>query len=150
MIYTNLSTFLWDFALQTVAYILNYVPSKSVSTTPYEIWHGKVPSLKHVKIWGCPAYIKKLKKDKLDARSNQDRFIGNPKDSLGYYFYLLAEQIVVVSKDALFLEKEFLQKGDNGRKITLEEEYVLFDCHTIITNEMKGIYIEKHVEKCWS
>ena len=104
------------------SYILNRVPFKSVSTTPYEIWHGKAPSLKHVKIWGCPAYIKKLKTIKLDARSIQRRFIGYPKDSLGYYFYLLAEQVVVVSRDAIFLEKEFLQEGGNGRKITLEEE----------------------------
>ena len=58
MSYTNLPTFLWGFALQTAVYILNRVLSKSVSTTPYEIWHGKAPSLKHVKIWGCPTYIK--------------------------------------------------------------------------------------------
>ena len=50
--------FPWGFTLQTAAYILNRIPSKSVSTTPYEIWHGKAPSLKHVKIWGCPTYIK--------------------------------------------------------------------------------------------
>ena len=68
------------------SYILNHVPSKSISTTPYEIWHGKAPSLKHVKIRGCPTYIKKLKIDKLDARLIQSRFIGYPKDSLGYYF----------------------------------------------------------------
>ena len=50
MSYMDLPTFLWGFMLQTAAYILNRVPSKSISTTPYEIWHGKVPSLKHVKI----------------------------------------------------------------------------------------------------
>ena len=76
------------FCVITSAYILNHIPSKSVSTTPYEIWHGKAPSLKHLKIWGYPTYIKKLKIEKLDARSIKGRFIGYPKDSLGYYFYL--------------------------------------------------------------
>ena len=110
MSYTNLPTLLWGFALQTTTYILNCIPSKSVSTTPYDIWHGKAPSFKHVKIWGCPAYIKRLKIDKLEARSIQGRFIGYPKDILGYYFYLFTEQVVVVvSRDAIFLEKEFLQ-----------------------------------------
>ena len=49
-------------------------------------------------------------------------FIGYPKDSLGYYFYLPAEQVIVVSRDAIFLEKEFLKKGGKGRKIASEEE----------------------------
>ena len=105
---TDLPTFLQGFALQTAAYILNRVLS---STTPYEIWHGKAPSLKHVKIQGCLASIKKLKIKKLDAKSIQGWFIGYPKDSLGYYFYLPTEQIVVVSRDAIFLEKECFQEG---------------------------------------
>ena len=69
MSYTDLPISLWGFALQMACYVLNRVPSKSVSTTPYEIWHGKAPSLKHIKIWGCLAFIKKLKSDKLDAKS---------------------------------------------------------------------------------
>ncbi|KAM1321329.1 hypothetical protein PS2_014022 [Malus domestica] len=40
----------WGYALYTAAYLLNRVPSKSVPQTPYEIWHGRKPSLKHVKI----------------------------------------------------------------------------------------------------
>jgi hypothetical protein len=55
------------------AYLLNKVPSKSVPTTPYEIWKGRKPNLKHIRIWGCPAYVKKLQTDKLDARSSRCR-----------------------------------------------------------------------------
>ena len=66
------------------SYILNRVPSKSVSTTLYEIWHGKAPSFKHVKIWGAQLLSKKLKLDKLDAKSIKGWFFGYPKDSLGY------------------------------------------------------------------
>ena len=119
MSYTDLPISLWGYALQTACYILNRVPSKSVATTPYEIWHGRTPSLKHVKIWGCPAFIKKLKTDKLDVKSIKGRFVGYPKGSLGYCFYLPAEQVVVVSRDAIFLEKEFLKEGGKGRKINV-------------------------------
>ena len=122
MSYTDLPISLWGFALQTASYILNRVPSKSVSTTPYEIWNGRKPSLKHVKIWGCPAFIKRLKSDKLDVKSIKGRFVGYPKDSLGFCFYLPAEQLIVVSRDAIFLEKEFLTEGGKGRKIMLDEE----------------------------
>ena len=37
----NLSISFWGDALLTVAYILNRVPSKSVTATPYELWNGK-------------------------------------------------------------------------------------------------------------
>ncbi|KAL8147947.1 hypothetical protein AgCh_005323 [Apium graveolens] len=40
------------------ANLLGMVPSKSVPQTPYAIWKERKPSLKHVKIWGCPAYVK--------------------------------------------------------------------------------------------
>ena len=76
----------------------------------------------YVKIWRCLAFIKKLKSDKLDAKSIKGRFVGYPKDSLGYCFYLPTEQVIVVSRDAIFLEKEFLEKGGKGRKIMLDEE----------------------------
>ena len=58
----------------------------------------------------------------MDAKSIQGWFIGYPKDSLGYYFYLPTEQVVVVSRDVIFFEKKFLQEGGKGRKIALEEE----------------------------
>ncbi|MBT1630303.1 hypothetical protein KK466_29605, partial [Klebsiella pneumoniae] len=39
------------YALEITAYLLNKVPSKSVPKTSYEIWYGKKPSLKHLKVW---------------------------------------------------------------------------------------------------
>ncbi|KAI5317367.1 hypothetical protein L3X38_037074 [Prunus dulcis] len=59
MSYTDLPISFWGYALLTAVYLLNRVPSKSISKTPYELWFGKKPSLYHVKIWGCPAYVKR-------------------------------------------------------------------------------------------
>ena len=42
----------WGYALETAAFTLNRVPSKSVDKTPYEIWTGKTPNLSFLKIWG--------------------------------------------------------------------------------------------------
>ena len=55
-------------------------------------------------------------------KSIKRRFVGYPKDSLGFCFYLLTEQLIVVSRDAVFLEKEFLKEEGKGRKIMLDEE----------------------------
>ena len=119
MSYANLPVFLWGYALETSAYLLNKVPSKSVPQTPYEIWKERKPSLKHVKIWGCPAYVKKVDPDKLEYRSVKCSFVGYPKETLGYYFY--TDHRVFVSRHATFLEKEFILEGNSGSKIELDE-----------------------------
>ena len=45
MAQANLPIFFWGDVLLTVAYILNQVPSKSVSSTLYELWTGEKPDL---------------------------------------------------------------------------------------------------------
>ncbi|KAL0342871.1 UNVERIFIED_CONTAM: Copia protein [Sesamum angustifolium] len=45
MAQANLPISFWGDAILTAAYILNRVPSKSVHSTPYELWHGKKPNL---------------------------------------------------------------------------------------------------------
>ncbi|RVW76802.1 Retrovirus-related Pol polyprotein from transposon TNT 1-94 [Vitis vinifera] len=42
---------LWGEILKTAAYILNRVPTKAAAKTPYELWTGRKPSLKHFHIW---------------------------------------------------------------------------------------------------
>ena len=39
----------WGYALETAAFTLNRAPSKSVETTPYELWFGKKPSCRFLK-----------------------------------------------------------------------------------------------------
>ncbi|KAL0291633.1 UNVERIFIED_CONTAM: hypothetical protein Sradi_7020000, partial [Sesamum radiatum] len=88
--------------------------------TPYEIWYGKPPSYKYLRVWGSPAYVKRLVGDKLDSRSSLCRFIGYPKETAGYYFYDLAEQKIFVSRNAVFLEKGF--SSDSRHDEVLIEE----------------------------
>ncbi|KAM1193139.1 hypothetical protein ACFXTH_013411 [Malus domestica] len=111
----------WGYALYTAAYLLNRVPSKSVSQTPYEIWHGRKPSLKHIKIWGCEAYVKKLEATKLEARSVRCYFVGYPKETMGYEFYHPDDQKVFVARTAKFLEDEFVLKGTISKQMEINE-----------------------------
>ena len=100
---------------------MNRVPSKSVSSTPYEIWRGKKPNLKYFKIWGCSAYVKRNFGHKLDTRADKYLFVGYPKDSIGYLFYHPTEQKVFVSRHATFMEKEFILERGSGRNIEINE-----------------------------
>jgi hypothetical protein len=109
----------WGYALETVAFTLNRVPSKSIVKTPYEMWTGKTPSLSFLKIWGCEAYVKKLQSDKLTPNSDKCIFMGYPKETLGYYFYNWSEGIVFVAQNGVFLEKEFLKRENVDRRCIL-------------------------------
>ena len=118
---TKLPKSFWGFALNTAVNLLNRVPSKSVQTTPYEIWKGRKPKLNYLKVWGCPAYVKALAPDKLEAKSTLCYFVGYPKGTKGYYFYYPEDYNVLVSKDATFLEEDLLSQVDSGSKVELEE-----------------------------
>ena len=41
----------------TATYILNRVRSKSISTTPYELWNGRKPRLDYLRPWGFAGYV---------------------------------------------------------------------------------------------
>ncbi|XP_077223454.1 uncharacterized protein LOC143857067 [Tasmannia lanceolata] len=90
--------------------------------TPYELWYGRKPSLNHMRIWGCPAHVKKISLDKLETRTEMCLFIGYPKKTKGYWFYNPGEQICVVSRNATFLEEEFIQDAGEMEMIALEEQ----------------------------
>ena len=81
----------WGYALETVAFTFNRATSKSVETTPYELWFSKKPKLSFLKIWACNAYVKKFHPDKLKPKSEKCVFIGYPKETVGYTFYHRSE-----------------------------------------------------------
>ncbi|KAL0378657.1 UNVERIFIED_CONTAM: hypothetical protein Sradi_3171200 [Sesamum radiatum] len=101
-----------------------------VPKTPYGIWHGKPASYKYLRVWGSPAYVKRLVEDKLDSRSSLCRFIGYPKETVGYYFYDPAEQNIFISRNAVFLKKGF--PSDSRRDEVLIEESSEEPQHDII------------------
>ena len=102
------------YALETTAFTLNRVLSKSVVKTPYEMWTGKSPSLSFLKIWDCEAFFKRLQSDKFAPKSDKCIFVGYPKKTLGYYFYNRSEGKMFVARNGVFLEKEFLKGEKSG------------------------------------
>ena len=59
--------------------------------------------------------------DKLDSKSDKCLFVGYPKETKGYYFYIPSENKVFVARNGVFLEREFVSKISSGSKIQLEE-----------------------------
>ena len=129
----DLPLLFWGYALETAAFMLNWAPSKSVETAPYELWFSKKPKLSFLKVWGCSAYVKKFQPDKLKPKSEKCVFIGYPKETVGYTFYHRSEGKIFVAKNGSFLEKEFLLKEVSWRKVELDEILYLLSnwkvCH---------------------
>ena len=62
-----------------------------------------------------------LQPEKLEPKADKCVFIGYPKVTVGYTFYLRSEGKVFVAKNESFLLKEFLSKELSGRKIELDD-----------------------------
>ena len=54
----NLPYFLWTRALKTMVYIFKRVPTKAVPKTPFELFKGWKPSLRHICRWGCHSKVR--------------------------------------------------------------------------------------------
>ena len=110
----------------TAIYVLNRVPSKSVSSTPYELWTGRKPDLSFLRPWGCAAYTHETshKYGKLGPRGKKSIFIRYSEHSKGYVFIGEQESGSITefeSRDVTFLENDFPKKGEIG------EDYSLFE-----------------------
>ncbi|KAL0448021.1 UNVERIFIED_CONTAM: hypothetical protein Slati_1930000 [Sesamum latifolium] len=63
--FTELPPSFWGYALEKAAKLPNIAPSKTVPQM-----HGKPAFYKYLRVWGSPAYVKRLVGDKLDSRSS--------------------------------------------------------------------------------
>jgi len=77
MAQANLPISFWSDLLLTATYILNRVRSKSISTTPYELWNGRKPRLDYLRPWGSAGYVHNPthKHGKLSPRATKMVFI---------------------------------------------------------------------------
>uniref|UniRef100_A0A803KS92 Retroviral polymerase SH3-like domain-containing protein n=1 Tax=Chenopodium quinoa TaxID=63459 RepID=A0A803KS92_CHEQI len=124
---TTLPPFLWIEALKTAAYILNRVPSKAVSKTPFELFKGWKPSLRHMRIWGCPSKVRiySPQEKKLDPRTISGHFIGYSEKSKGYRFYCPSHSTrIVESRNAKFLKNDLVSGSDEFRDNFSEKDHV--------------------------
>jgi hypothetical protein len=98
---------LWGEAVCTAVYVLNRCPTKCLNNkTPYEAWHGRKPTLSHLRTFGCVAHVKKVGPglDKLSDRSRKLVFIGYESGTNGYRFLDPTTNKLVVSRDVIFEE----------------------------------------------
>lgn len=116
MTQANLPISFWGDALLTTTYILNWVPSKYVTFTPYKLWTWRQPELNHLRPSGSVIYIHdpSHKHEKLGLHGKKHTFISYPEYSKRYIF--VGENtdgsIFELESCAIhFIENDFLNKG---------------------------------------
>jgi hypothetical protein len=70
-----------------------------VDTTPNEAWSGKKPSISHLKLFDCDAFVHvpKEKRSKFDKKAIKCIFIGYKEGMKGYKLWDLASKKLVYS-----------------------------------------------------
>ncbi len=126
MAQANLPISFWGDALLTAAYILNRIPSKSVPSTPYELWTGAKPILDYLRPWGSAGFVHHAshRYGKLGPRASRHVFIRYPEDSKGYVMYGEhpdGGMTEVLSRDVEFIENEFPSIGEIKKDLQLYE-----------------------------
>ena len=70
---------LWALAVDTACYLKNRSPTSAlVDKTPYEVWSGQKPSVAHLRVFGCEAFmhVPKEKRSKLDNKAENASLLG--------------------------------------------------------------------------
>src|ERR1700733_4173058 len=120
LIKAKLPTPFWAEAIGTANKIRNRLPTKALpeNKSPHEVWFGKKPSIDHLRQFGCVAFHRIPTKiitegAKLDPRSVKCCLLGY----IGNHIYRLwdpTRQKLIVSRDVVFKEDEFLPLSDFG------------------------------------
>jgi hypothetical protein len=121
----GLSKEFWAEAVATAAYLKNLCPTKAIENmTPYEAWHGVKPDLKHLRTFGCAAYMQQPKelRNKLDWTSKRCILIGYELSTTQYRLWCPENRRIYVSRDITFIESEKPARQSNTQEsLTLEE-----------------------------
>ncbi|XP_048444674.1 uncharacterized protein LOC125479439 [Pyrus x bretschneideri] len=105
---------LWGEALLAANTILNRIPHKKTNQSPYEIWKGRLPTYKTLKVWGCLAKVQVPlpKRQKLGPKTVDCIFIGHANNSSAYRFLVHKSEIADIHINTILesAEVEFFEE----------------------------------------
>ena len=100
---------------------MNQSPTKSLNgKTPFEAWFGKKPGVKHLRMFGCVAYAKRVGPDisKLTDRSVPCVFLGYEPGTKGFRVYDPVKGKLMVTRDVIFDEKKAWNWEGNDSRLS--------------------------------
>ena len=109
----------------TAVQIANVTPTKAIEwKTPYELVHGKQPSVAYLAPIGCKAYVlnKKLRTaDKLESRTFVGYLLGYDSTNI-FRIWLPKKSRVIRVRDVIFKRESLFGDSDKEREVVTQEE----------------------------
>ena len=108
LLQSGLPKFMWAEAINTVAYVLNRKTTRrNPKATPFEVWLGRKPTWKHLRVFRSVAYahIPKKFRKKLDKKAVKTILVGYERTSKNYRLYNPKTRKIIISRDVVFNEK---------------------------------------------
>src|SRR5882757_6180024 len=103
----------WEFLVEHAVHVYNRTPlSRHNWRTPYELLYGERPSIAHLRVFGCGAYVflpAEVRANKLTPKSEMMTYLGNAPGANGFVFMRSPNNILFYSMHAVFDEAMFLK-----------------------------------------
>ncbi|GFS52567.1 retrovirus-related Pol polyprotein from transposon TNT 1-94 [Trichonephila clavipes] len=118
----------------------NRIGHKNQTKTPFELYCGKKPSVKHLKTFGCKAYvvISKQLRNKLNMKAKKGIMIGYAMQTKGYRVWIPEEEKVIETCNVSFNERV---NGEAVLGLNNKSEYT-----PLITEESESDEYESEAE----
>src|ERR1700733_8776843 len=101
----------WEFAVEHATHVYNRTPLRRHNwQTPYQLLHGEKPSIDHLKIFGCGAYVfipAEIRANKLAPKSEIMTYLGNAPGAGGFTFMRSPNNVLFYSTHCIFDESLF-------------------------------------------
>ena len=101
----------WEFSNATAAYLRNRGVVSGMTKSPWELWRGEKPRARHLRVFGCPAWvlIPKEKRTKLLKKAWQGLFVGYKEETDRIYLvWNLADKKVHEVRFVEFDESKYM------------------------------------------
>lgn len=110
LIQADLPSCLWTFAIKHVVHVRNRVPHATINKTPYSVLTKKKPSLKHVRVFGCAAFVLRIPRgSKFESRAIEGVYLETIQ--YGVYKILITDESdiprIIESRHVTFDETRF-------------------------------------------
>ena len=157
LISSGLNQNMWGEAILSANYLLNKIPHKEKNETPYELWMGRKPSYKYLRVWGCLAkvVVPPPKVQKLGPKTVDCVFIGYAQNSSAYRFIVydsknpeIYKNTIMESRNASFFEnvfpyKEYENTYSRNKEVARENEQFQPEKEEIEPRRSKRARVEK-------
>ena len=108
----NISIMYWCFAVIYAVYIINWLPTYTLELkTPFEAYTGNKPSIAHLQIFSCKAYVHvpQEKHQKLNKKTLECIYLGYSEHKKAFVLLHHSSGCIIESRDMHFDKSESIE-----------------------------------------